>query len=155
MNETMSTTAKYALTAPHFTSIPHECQIWTREVYEFVYAEQFEKYRRSSARQTALAFKESPFYVPFPNGSTIGDLLYKTVGSGGDGHVGIRINGNRVAENSSVHVEDDAPDARGIRTLKEFGNFDVIVRLPPPTPQQIARVLQRLGAERIEQLTRV
>jgi hypothetical protein len=48
-------------------------------------------------------------------------------GSGGNGHVAIRILGNKVAENSSVHW--DGRDARGVRTLKEFGNFDMIVRL--------------------------
>lgn len=93
-----------------------------------VYGDRFDEYWRDSALHTGLAFRSSPYNVPLTQGSTQGALLYKLHGSGGDGHVGIRVMGNMVAENSSVHW--DGRDARGKRTLREFGNFDVIVILP-------------------------
>jgi hypothetical protein len=131
MNEAINTAAKHALTAPHYVTLPHCCQMWVREVLEHVYKLKYDDYMKPTAALSALAFKNSPFAVPLKNGSAVGDILYRIHGSGGDGHVGIRIDGNRVAENSSVHWGDDE-DARGIRTLKEFGNFDLIVRLPSP-----------------------
>jgi hypothetical protein len=155
MNETMSIAGKHALTAPQFVSLPHRCQQWARQVYELVYGQEFEKYRRENARLTALAWRASPYNVPLERGSVIGDLLYKTHGSGGDGHVGIRINGNRVAENSSLHFDDDDDDARGIRTLREFGHFDVIIRLPFPTPTQFARFRAKVDAQRRAELDRI
>lgn len=67
--------------------------------------------------------------VPVKGGSIIGDLLYKF--GGAHGHVGIRIPNSRVAENSSVHGVGDQ-DARGIRTIAQFGEVEGIVRLPEP-----------------------
>jgi hypothetical protein len=62
-----------------------------------------------------------------------GDLLYKTIGSGGDGHVGIYIGDNKIAENSTVHWKaSNETDARGIRTLKQFGAIQVVARFPVP-----------------------
>jgi hypothetical protein len=129
MNETVSDRAQTALTAPSFEILPHYCWRWCRQVVEADYGKLLKPYYRRSARLTALALIQSPYFVPLKRGHVIGDILFKTHGSGGDGHCGIRIPDNRVAENSSVHW--DGNDARGIRTLREFGNFDVIVRLPP------------------------
>jgi hypothetical protein len=65
-----------------------------------------------------------------------GDLLYKTTGSGGDGHVGIYDDPQHIYENSTVHwIRSGEKDARGIRTLEQFGHFDVVARLPLPTPE--------------------
>jgi hypothetical protein len=106
--------------------------MWVRLVTDAVYGKDaFRQYFGRTARISALRFKKSPYFVPLKHGSKIGDILFKTHGSGGFGHVGIRIEGNRVAENSSVHVGEYDNEARGIRTLKEFGDYDVIVRLPP------------------------
>jgi hypothetical protein len=104
-------------------------------VVQAVYGSKFDEFWSTSARLTGRRFKKSPYAVNLTNGSVVGDLLYKLNGSGGAGHVGIRIAGNRVAENSSVHW--DGIDARGIRTLREFGHFDLIVRLPLPTMLEI------------------
>jgi hypothetical protein len=115
--------------------------MWVREVVQSLYGGLFNRYWKGTALLTAKAFQPSQYAVPLDNGSTIGDLLYKMHGSGGAGHVGIRIDGNRVAENSSVHwnPQDARPDARGIRRLSEFGNFDLIVRLPLPVVAEILR----------------
>jgi hypothetical protein len=130
MNEPLITAAKHGLSDPHFITLPHRCQQWLRQVVQSVYGSQFDDFWKGSAATTGRCFQHSPYAVPLANGSQPGDILYKLKGSGGDGHVGIRLPGNLVAENSSVHW--DGRDARGTRTLKEFGNFDLIVRLPPP-----------------------
>ncbi|MBV9469834.1 MAG: hypothetical protein JOZ57_11380, partial [Abitibacteriaceae bacterium] len=103
---------------------------WVRQVCQHVYGNKYDAFWRASARETGLAFVEDGrFVVPLQAGSVPGDLLFKLYGSGGDGHVGIRVLSNRVAENSSVHWQDNHHDARGFRTLIEFEHYDVIVRL--------------------------
>lgn len=62
-------------------------------------------------------------------GLQAGDLLYKTQGSGGFGHVGIYIGDGKVVENSTVHWKrSGGKDARGVRSLKEFGAFQIVAR---------------------------
>lgn len=72
-----------------------------------------------------------------------GDLLFKTTGSGGFGHVGMYLDPQHVGENSSTKLGRlPHRGALGYRTLEEFGHFDVVVRLtlgfpisqPDPTP---------------------
>lgn len=128
MNQRLIDAATKALTAHNFETRPHYCQRWVRQVIESVYGDRFDAFSADTALHAGLRWRKSKYNVPLTEGCTQGDLLYKLTGSGGDGHVGIRIMGNMVAENSSVHW--DGSDARGRRTLKEFGNFDVIVRLP-------------------------
>ncbi len=120
--------ALHSLRSRETTKEPHQCEKWARQVKERVYGAKFSPLQRHNAMMTAMAFKEAGFSIPLACGSIEGDLLYKIYGSGGDGHVGIRLRGNVVAENSSVHW--DGSDARGLRTMAEFGNFDVIIRLP-------------------------
>ncbi len=101
-----------------------------RQVIGAVYGSAYEQYRAESAKEAGRLWRKSKFKVPLKNGSQVGDILYKVDCGGEFGHVGIRIPGNRVAENSSAHVVEG--DARGTRTLEEFGVYDLIVRLPPP-----------------------
>lgn len=115
------------------------CQKWVRQQIMKTYGQKkyekyFEKYMKASAYETMLAFKNSPYAVPVKNGSTVGDILYKgRKTSGTHGHVGIRIAGNKVAENSSSHIDTQGDkDARGIRSLGAYGNYELIVRLPDP-----------------------
>lgn len=80
-------------------------------------------------------YKARGFAVPVKKGiegggSVVGDILYKF--GGAHGHVGIRIPGNIVAENSSVHGVGASEDARGTRTLKQWGQIEGIIRLPDP-----------------------
>lgn len=106
---------------------PHYCQRWVRQVVQSVCGATYDHLFKASAVETGKAMKAAGLSVPLTRGCVPGDLLYKLTGSGGDGHVGIRVEGNRVAENSSVHW--NGKDARGFRSLKEFGNFDLIIRL--------------------------
>lgn len=131
MNQKLNDAAIRAVTATGYATQPHLCERWVREVCQHVYGNAFDEFWQASARATALAFLDDERYVvPLTAGSLPGDLLFKTTGSGGDGHVSIRVAGNRVAENSSCHWRDSGQDARGFRTLVDFGHFDVIVRLP-------------------------
>ena len=133
MNKKLCEAALAALKADGFPTRPGYCQMWVRLVVESVYGKQFEALiHEPSAGAAGWRFKEDgEFVVPLERGSVPGDLLYKLTGSGGYGHVGIRVPGNLVAENSSVHITDGRDrDARGCRTLREYGDFDVIVRLP-------------------------
>jgi hypothetical protein len=131
-NLVLAEEAQRALTAPGYETEPGYCQRFTRQVVQKVYGGKFDKYFKSSAYETMLAFKDSPYAVPVERGSLPGDLLYKgRKTSGTHGHVGIRILGNKVAENSSAHVREMGDrDARGTRSLEAFGEFELIVRLP-------------------------
>ncbi len=132
MNLVIAGAAEVALTSSRFETRAHYCQRWVRQVVQSVYGNHYDWMFEASAKLTARTASEGGLEIPMEQGSTIGDLLYKTHGSGGAGHVGIRIAGNRVAENSSVHWGEDR-DARGVRSLKEFGNFDMIIRLAQPS----------------------
>jgi hypothetical protein len=127
MNAKLINAAQRALSADGFERQPHYCQRWVKEVIRSVYGDEFERYALPSAILSARKWKQSRHAVALTSGSVPGDILYKMHGSGGDGHVGIRLPGNIVAENSSVHW--DGQDARGTRTMKEYGNFDLIVRI--------------------------
>lgn len=77
-------------------------------------------------------------------GSIVGDILFQSGhGHGRHGHVGCRIFGNRVGENSSVHCSGTDRDARGVRDLASFGALSGIVRFvhqrPSPAPETPAK----------------
>ena len=108
------------------------CQQWVRQCVQAMAGDAYDSYWRGSALLTAQAFAAHP-----PPGCTViptskvsrtrlGDILYCTEGHGGYGHVGIRVVGNRVAENSVVHSGPHG--GIGFRALKDF-DFDLIVRL--------------------------
>ncbi len=108
---------------------PGHCAGWARETIWETYTAK-SKYSPPSgldAKAQYRWFEARGLIVPIARGSVVGDILYKF--GGRHGHVGIRIGGNRVAENSSVHGIGEE-DARGIRTLNSFGQVDGIVRLP-------------------------
>jgi hypothetical protein len=103
------------------------CQMFARLLYEGYYGDRFEFAHLPSARRAGMAFFAAGLTVPRDQGSRVGDLLYKLYGSGGFGHVGIRVSGNRVLENSSIHW--NGLSAIGTRSLAQYGHFDLIVRL--------------------------
>lgn len=121
--------ARHALTAGGFERGRSMCQRWTRQVRQAVYGHKYDQYDGATAEAARKLWSTSPYAVAPERGSLIGDILYKRgTPSQPAGHVGIRIAGNRVAENSSVHF--DGHDGRGTRSLEEFGKVDLIVRLP-------------------------
>jgi hypothetical protein len=133
MNKKLGKQAEEALTAKGFESRSGYCQRWVRQVVQKMYGSEFNEYFKASAYETMLAFKDSPYAVDPEKGSVIGDILYKgRKTSGKYGHVGIRVAGNKVAENSSAHVSETDREARGTRTLDAYGAYELIVRLPEP-----------------------
>lgn len=122
--------ARIALKASGFPTTNHLCQKWARLVVKKVFGNwpggDIPASAVIAARQLLRQGKAFLY-----RGQTLqpGDLLYKTVGSGESGHVGIYLGNNQVAENSTVHWNRSGHrDARGIRTLKEFGPFQVVAR---------------------------
>lgn len=109
------------------------CQMFARLCVEDVYGLLYDKYiHKGTAEAARRSMIKAGFSVPLSNGSAVGDILYKQGTPGQpEGHVGIRIPGNRVAENSSVHWSAKN-GARGVRSLKDFGRVDTIIRLPTP-----------------------
>lgn len=125
----LAASARRALTAVGFVKRSGMCQKFARQNVQFVYGSQFDKFHKATAELSRAAWANSIYSVPLHHGSRVGDILYKRgTPSQPEGHVGIRVAGNLVAENSSVHGGDG--DARGLRGLSAFGKPDLIVRLP-------------------------
>ena len=134
-------TARKAMHDDAFVSEPGCCQMFVREIIDAVYGPtKFAMFRADSAKHAAEKWMISPYVInhdekfePVP-----GDLLYKTHGSGGFGHVGICV-GRLYLDtgDSSIYVAENASTtigrvsgAKGYRSLIQFGLFDVVVRLP-------------------------
>lgn len=125
----LAAVAHGALRMRGFPTAPRLCQRFVRMVIQAAYGRRYDRYHGATAEQSRHLWSASPYAVDPSRGSVIGDILYKRgTPSNPAGHVGIRIAGNRVAENSTVHGGDG--DARGTRSLDEFGKVDLIVRLP-------------------------
>jgi hypothetical protein len=138
INHQLSNGALKALKAKGFETYKGYCSRWAREVTEFVYGDL--RYNRlwrpddkPTATKAAYAFQKAGFQVPKTD-LQIGDILFKTTGA--HGHVGIVVphkGGLGVAENSTYHWNrSGGKDARGIRTLSEYGTFQIAIRLPAP-----------------------
>ncbi len=80
------------------------------------------------AKQAARWFKRKGFAVD-PERTLPGDLFFWL--DGAHGHVAMRVKGNKIAENSSVHSHAGS-DARGVRRLGDLRPVDVVIRLIPP-----------------------
>lgn len=114
------------------------CQQFVRECLEHAHGSKVsEKIRAGSAKNAAqlwlnLGWGFRATELTANGGIREGDVLYKTSGSGGYGHVGIVVkSGGRwaVAENSSTQY-GRVRGALGYRTLSQFGGFNVVGRLP-------------------------
>lgn len=116
------------------------CQMWVRLTVQALYGSRWDRWLwKPSAAEAGLAFLAAARAGQLSEGAValdgtrasetaVGDVLYRTVGDS-FGHVMIRVLGNRVAENSSVHHGPHG--AVGFRPL-EAVRFDTIVRLPDP-----------------------
>lgn len=121
--------ARKALRAPGYVSTEGMCQKFVRQVVQATYGHRFDRYHGASAEHSRRLWSSSPYVVSPGSGSVPGDILYKKgTKMNPFGHVGIRIAGNQVAENSTVHGGEFG--GRGIRTLEDFGPVDMVVRLP-------------------------
>lgn len=116
------------------------CQMWARLTVQALYGDRWDRWLwKPSARAAGAAFTAAAARGELATGASVigsgdpahtalGDLLYRTAGDA-FGHVMIRVDDNRVAENSSAH--HGANGAVGFRPLAAV-RFDTIVRLPDP-----------------------
>lgn len=149
MGKALAAVALQHLTAPTAVDDPGRCQQWVRECVQDLYGARFNPYHRRTAkasarewqlardvlaRQGVLVMVRSPGHTTGP--PLPGDILYKT--GGPYGHVGIVVEGRRVAENSTAHIAGPSDtDARGMRPLSRYGAWDVLVRLPDPPGKEV------------------
>jgi hypothetical protein len=129
--------AEHALHAANYPKGKSLCQSFARTCYEREYGDIFHDDNPSSAHEAEQEWKRTKYARPGGNWGQIGDLLYFEATPGNPfGHVGIRIPGNLLAENSVLHYGKDR-DGRGTRPLSELGRFpSTIVRLPAKRPQK-------------------
>ena len=121
--------ARLRLVAPNGVTETGFCERFVHLTYLFSYPELGDHFHDHSAILSANLWQDSIFSDFDPEQSLPGDILYWTNGHGPNGHVGFRIQGNWVAENSSAHW--DGVDARGVRPLDDLNTPDLIVRLTP------------------------
>lgn len=138
MNRTLAAVALRALVAPGYETHKGYCARWVRQCDETACGdERHNDYWRTddspSAAKSAVAFRDAGLGFNYSGQSLqIGDILFKTLGSGGFGHVGI-YTPRGVAENSSYQAARSGNgDARGLRSLAAFGAFQIVARLPDP-----------------------
>lgn len=106
------------------------CQKMVREAIQSEYGDDYNRFHQGTAHDSMVAWHSSRFAVTARHGSVVGDILYKRGTRGNPaGHVGIRVPGNLVAENSSTRA-GRVRGAYGFRTVEQFGKVDLIVRLP-------------------------
>lgn len=129
-NPVLAAVAERALRDAHFTSVAGMCQKLVRQVVQAFAGSRYDQYHKATAELSRQAWANSPYAVSPSQGSVVGDILYKK-GTPGQpaGHVGIRVPGNRVAENATTG-KGRINGAKGYRSLEEFGRVDLIVRLP-------------------------
>jgi len=130
MNTRMAQEAMAAITDPTVTSEDGMCSRFVRQCTEKVYGTKFDHLFRADAKLTAAAFKEAQMAaVPQWRAVQPGDILFQTDGHGPHGHVAIFIGSGLVAENSSTSIGRVA-GAKGFRSLKQFGEYQLVGRLP-------------------------
>lgn len=134
MNE-IARIARVALTASGYPTKNNRCQQWARLVVQASpIGHKYDKWLwQETAREAGEELLKLPFGMTRAEAGKLqpGDVLYKLTGSGNSGHVGVYLGAQQVAENSTVHWNrSGGKDARGIRSLSEFGDYDVVVRFP-------------------------
>ena len=140
MSNKIAEQARAALSAEGFPTRNNLCQKWARMVVQKAIGHRFDAVlQKPSAKEAAFSLANAGLAFPSAQieargGLKPGDLLYKTTGSGGFGHVGIYLGNGKVGENSTVHwLKSGKRDARGVRTLAQFGPFQFVARFPVPS----------------------
>lgn len=128
--ERILSTAKAAIYEPGYETRSGWCARWVKQVIRHAAQDSDFPPDLTDAKKQFAWFKEQGFSVSPARGSLPGDILYYLSDAHGPhGHVGIRVIGNMIAENSSAHDGTGRNDARGYRRLADVGKPDGIVRL--------------------------
>lgn len=127
MNKLIEVAALTALKIPNGVKLPGQCWRFVRLMLETLQLPS--PGPGLDAKQAALFYAQSGFAIKHFRylGSKPGDVLFWLDGL--HGHVAVRISGNRIAENSSVHSTDGS-DARGTRNLRDVRPPDIVIRFP-------------------------
>jgi hypothetical protein len=130
-NQKIADAAIAAMNDPSVESKPGYCSRFTRQVVSKVYGEKYRGLFGASAIDTGKNFRRAGLDVNVDAKQLEpGDILFKMRGSGGFGHVGIYVGDRGVAENSSTSL-GRVKGAKGFRTLGQWGQFDLVGRIPP------------------------
>ena len=131
MNTKLAQRAVKAVTDPAFCARRGMCQCFARQVIQAELGDAYDDYHGPNATVSAYRWRRGGYAV---SGSPErGDLLYKT--NGEFGHVGIYVGGvegrgqDLVAENSSKSI-GRVQGAKGYRSLRDYGPWDILVRIP-------------------------
>jgi hypothetical protein len=129
-NPGLAAAAEKAIYDKGVTGVRGMCQKFFRQVVQKKYGNKYDGYHKGTAEASRRAWAQSAFAVDPARGSVVGDILYKKGTAGQpEGHVGVRVPGNRVAENATTS-QGRKQGAKGYRSLESFGRVDLIVRLP-------------------------
>lgn len=122
--------AKMALVARKgFEKKAGQCKRWVRQVQiALKVPERVQLPVGIDAKQSAQWVRDNCPGCIMHNGSVPGDVLIWENGHGPHGHMGIRIPGNKLAENSVAHAPVDTEDGRGTRDLSQLGEPDMVFR---------------------------
>jgi hypothetical protein len=138
MNRKLVKAAQEAMHDPNVEARPSWCSRFVRQVVEKAYqSKRFDNLFKDTAIHTGAAFLHEGFAKLAKDAGPLqpGDILVKMTGSGGNGHIGIYTgigegtHEGKVAENSSTSI-GRISGAKGYRTLKQFGVFQLVARLP-------------------------
>lgn len=119
--------AKHAITASQgYPKEPGQCAGFVRTVMRNVLGVDRAWKPGPDAKQVAALLAQRGYEIKKSDGSTIGDIfVWDGPGHGFHGHTAIRVSGNQIAENSSLHSHNGS-DARGFRPLAYLdGNYRV------------------------------
>lgn len=127
--------SKAARQAPENNKIERRksyCYRAFRQLRQAVYGSQFDQYDDDSERPTAKKaerrWADSPYVVDQDKGTLPGDVFFFG-DHGPDGHVGIRVPGNLLFDNSESSV-GRVVGAKGFRRLQDMGKPTLVIRLP-------------------------
>lgn len=125
--------AEQALFQTGFETNPGFCWRWVRQVLEATMGEEAPIPPRGVDAGGALDwYIEEGMKRERVTNTLPGDIYFWTgPGHGRHGHVGIRIYGNQLAENSSVHASGSDREARGTRALWVLPSISAVVRVKP------------------------
>jgi hypothetical protein len=136
-NQEIADAAIAAMNDPNIESRPGFCSRFVRQVIAKVYGDKYRGLFGASAIDTGNSFKRSGLdaSVTQQNQLEVGDILFKMRGSGGFGHVGIYVGARGIASNSSTSI-GRVSGAKGFRTLGQWGQWDLVGRIPGSSPAQ-------------------
>lgn len=143
----LQSNAHQAMHDQRFVSEKGMCSKFSRQVTEAEYALKYRDLFGASALVTMENFKRAkrgfyPSELLAHDGLWPGDFLFKGKRSGQYGHVGIYVGSDLVAENSSTSI-GRVSGAKGYRTLRQYGVYDYVGRLPGNTgPRLVLSVVR-------------